>query len=222
MNLKATPLLLCATLSLLFASPVDTSPTPDEISISTSSLQARSDHDLKAEDADCKDDFPQFYKIEDEMRDMFEEAAAFRAQSQTVCDKLIPKFYNGKNNKKKEVSYTYLAKDADIYVSSQRVLWGKNLRVVYKVSLTDEGAKSVHSKEGLSQKDFKAFCVDALEKYGTKDKGCTKDPQEFSNGVVKKRTMTTGVLAGSMKWKDGNEEIATLSVKFEKPQKQVT
>ncbi|KAL5000914.1 hypothetical protein BDV10DRAFT_24056 [Aspergillus recurvatus] len=181
------------------------------------SLEARSNDKLKTGDHDCEKSFPQFYEIHGEMKDIFQEAAYFRANSQKVCDAILPKFYKSKD---KENTYTLDVEDADIYVSQSNVLWNKNLRVVYKLTLTDKGYDKVHAKkDGVSQKDLNEFCVEALQKYGTKGKGCTKDPRDFSNSVHK-RTTTTGIKAGTQEWKYEKDKIATLKVSFEKPKKQ--
>ncbi|KAL4818368.1 hypothetical protein BDW67DRAFT_183091 [Aspergillus spinulosporus] len=179
------------------------------------SLETRSDDDkLKTGDHDCEKNFPQFYKIHGEMRDIFQEAAYFRANSQKVCDAMLPKFYKSKI---KSNEFTLSVDDADIYVSQTNVLWNKNLRVVYKLTLTDKGYEKVHAKkDGISQKDLNKFCVGALETYGTKGKGCTKDPLDFMNSIHK-RTTTTGIKAGTQEWKYDKDTIATLKVSFERP-----
>ncbi|KAL4915009.1 hypothetical protein BDW62DRAFT_204098 [Aspergillus aurantiobrunneus] len=170
-------------------------------------------------DVTCDKDFPQLYKIHGEMRDMFEEAAMFRANAEQVCSDVVPHLYKPKI---REHTFNFKVHDADIYVHSQRVLWDLDLIVVYKVTLTDKGFNEVHKKDkGVAQAALKGFCVNALVEYGTKDKGCTKDPMDFTNGIVR-RTTTTGVLGGSMKWMLGKEHFATLDVSFKKPKKQVS
>ncbi|KAL2831796.1 hypothetical protein BDW59DRAFT_157752 [Aspergillus cavernicola] len=206
---------------ITIAFPVDTSPIRNAIE---GSPQARNTHSLSTGAVNCNPDFPQFYNIHDSgMKDIFQEAASFRANSQQVCDDIVPYLYKPEQ---KEHTLYFDVHDADIYVNTEQVLWDKTLRVVYKVSLTDKGYEGVHGRNPVSQKAFNGFCVGALEEYGTKGKekekkGCTKDPQDFSNSV-NRRTTTTGVLGGSMEWMDGNEHFATLEVSFEKAKSQVS
>ncbi|KAL4760812.1 uncharacterized protein BDW70DRAFT_160240 [Aspergillus foveolatus] len=216
--LRIPPMLLALALLLIpftLATPVDVSPpyTSTESQVKGSftpifiglkghgSLETRGDDDkLKTGDHDCEKDFPQFYKIYGEMRDIFQEAAYFRANSQKVCNAILPKFYKSKVTSNE---YTLSVGDADIYVSKTNVLWNRNLRVVYKLTLTDKGYGKVHAKkDGIPQKDLNKLCVEALETYGTKGKGCTKDQPEFIN---------------AQKNEYDKDKIVTLKVSFEKP-----
>ncbi|KAL3471453.1 hypothetical protein BJX99DRAFT_263294 [Aspergillus californicus] len=208
-------LLALLLIPLTLAFPLDTSPNSN-----------RNLNPLTTGPATCKTSFPQFYTINKDKKDIFQEAASFRANSQRVCNDILPNLYKPKQ---KEHTLYFTIHDADIFVNMHDLLWDKTLVVVYKLSLTDKGAEAVHAGKGkkgaVSQDVFNKFCVASLEEYGSKgEKGCTKDPGEFSNSVnsVGRRTTTTGILGGSVQWMHAGEHFATLEVSFQKPESQVS
>ena len=121
----------------------------------------------------------------------FEEAAKFRARAQPWCDKLKPSLTQGSEGKVDDTLDDSSRLDDYTYLEA-----GDPLGITITMSLTEDGKKELGDDDGK----LNDFCLESLELFGTKKKGCTHEVG-FYKATGGKGT-TTGVKEGDLEiWK---------------------
>lgn len=98
--------------------------------------------------------------------------------------------------------------DTSNFVKPDNLNHGVSRVIKVNMGLTEEGKKEVQEDD----KALNGFCLYAVENYGTKGDGSTKD-QKYWKGM--KGATTTGVKGGSAKLNYGGKELGSLKVAYE-------
>lgn len=149
----------------------------------------------------CAKDLPKNSGNSDELH--FLEAANFRARAQPWCTQMKAGLKNdGKAFAKENVQ------DMSNFMKPDSLNHGVSRVINVSMSLTEEGKKELQKDDDA----LNGFCLYAVENYGTKGDGCTKD-QKYWKGT--KGATTTGVKGGSAKLDHGGKELGSLNVTYE-------
>lgn len=194
MTAKAPIILLIAALSLtpsILAAP-SSIPDTDSSWLDSNFFDKRADNDLSLTNP-CAKTLPS----------TFEKAANFRSRAQPWCDKLKPSLAQGSEGKVNDTlddsshleNYTYLEA-------------GDPLGITITMSLTEDGKKEL----GDDYAKLNDFCLESLELFGTKNKGCTEEVAFYkaSGGSG----TTTGVKEGDLEIWKGKTKFGSVKMTY--------